>query len=46
VGERERESWRDMGESEIQPDDHSNQPNEVGNSRCKLWIRDDCIACS
>jgi hypothetical protein len=26
VGERERENWRGVGESEIQPDDHWNQP--------------------
>jgi hypothetical protein len=26
VGERERESWRNIGESEIQSDDHWNQP--------------------
>jgi hypothetical protein len=27
VGERERESWRGMSESEIQPADYWNQPN-------------------
>jgi hypothetical protein len=27
LDERERENWRDVDESEIQPDTHCNQPN-------------------
>jgi hypothetical protein len=33
VSERKRENWRDVDESEIQPDNHWNQANDEGNTR-------------